>query len=166
MTVSLILLSVETAMKKILCLIHCVPREWPAVHQAICELWRPSAQGCQNSLASIPFIANFPPKKYIFSGLNVCVRTQRVSWGRFLGQYGDLRSVGGCQSPAADTVRRTFLTAASLMVYHAETGWNRLGVIFTQFTGSNGHILPTTLCRVSLQWASDPACLVIHVFGL
>lgn len=83
-----------------------MPREWPAVHQAICELWRPSAQGCQNSPASLSFIANFPPKKYISCILwfwCVCVRAVRVMWA-IPRTIWRLEISGWCQSPAADTV--------------------------------------------------------------
>lgn len=131
-----------------MCLIQRVPREWPAVHQAICELRRPSAQGCQNSPASLPFIANSPPKIYTYFLVLMCVWVcaKCVSWGRFLGQYGVLRSVGGCQRPAADTVRGTILAATRLMVCHGKTIRNRLGVIFNHFKGANGQILQITRC--------------------
>lgn len=85
-----------------------VPWECPAVHQAICESWCPSAQYCKKSPASSPLSSQTQKRILCF---DVCARMGTIPWTIWQSEIS-----WWCQSPATDTVRTTFLAAVSLII--------------------------------------------------
>lgn len=142
-----------------------MPREWPAVHQAICELRRPSAQGCQNSPASPSFVANFPSKyTYFLVLMFVCACSvchggdsldNMAAWDQWVG----VKALRLTRPEERFQLQRASWSTTPRL---AGTGWESFLPIFqvqmvTFFKSSS-------VC-VTFLWASDPACQAIHMFG-